>query len=82
MKFKEIKDDAAKLAVFKDAANNMVANFNLRSSDAEKTLRAYQLKEDEEKSADLLGHSLLSRARALCALQDGSLMSVPFINRS
>ena len=69
MKLDEVKDDEVKLTAFKEASNNVVANFNFRGSQDEKTVRAYQLKEDEEKAADTVGHSVLARGRALCALQ-------------
>eukprot|EP00959_Pyramimonas_sp_CCMP1952_P084518 1767885-Pyramimonas_sp.AAC.1 len=41
-----------------------------RANESERVLQVYQLKEDEEKNADLLGHSLLTRSRELAGLQE------------
>ena len=62
--------DKAKLSQIKEAAQNVPMRWNLRNKDSDKILSAYQHRESEEANADLLGHSMLARARELCALQD------------
>jgi hypothetical protein len=63
----EQNEDEIKL--FKIAAEKVGARFNLRSSRAEHLMRSYQLKEDEEKVGERLGHSTLSKSRELYAIQ-------------
>lgn len=62
------KDDAA-IKAFQSASERFGARFNLRASRTEHLMKAYQLKEDEEKVGDRLGHSTLSKARELFAIQ-------------
>ena len=70
MKLREVEHNPAELQKFKDAAQLVPMRFNKRSTDQDKLLAAYQCKESEEKDADMLGHSLLQRARELVAFQD------------
>ena len=70
MKLDQVKGDAEQLRRLKDNCNHVPVRFNLRRTDNERLLAAYQLKEHEEKNAELLGHSLLVRARELVGLQD------------
>lgn len=65
-----VKDDPEKLRAFKEAGANVAMRIKKRSSDSAKVGAAWQAKEDEEKNADVLGHSLLTRGRELVALQD------------
>lgn len=70
MLLKEICDDSPKYALFLKASQCVTMNFHQRSSEVEKLWAAYQMKEHEEAAADMLGHSVLSRARELAALQE------------
>lgn len=55
---------------FAAAAAHIACKFNLRESETERRLSAYQFKEDEDKAGDRLGHSPLCRARELFSLQE------------
>ena len=70
MKLQMVKGDPPKLGAFMKSANLVAMSFKQRANENAKLTAAYQFKEDEEKDADLLGHSLLSRAGGLAALQD------------
>ena len=71
LRYKEVKELQMETAVaqFQKAATSVPMHFSLRVSEADKVAHAYQLKEDEEKAADIQGHSLLSRARELNSIQ-------------
>ena len=70
MRLAEIKDDPDRLTKFRECANNVAMRLHPRANASEKIGHAYQGKENEEKSAELMGHSLLCRARELVAIQD------------
>ena len=70
MKYQEVKEDQRAKALFLKASQRVLMSFRLRADVSEKLAKAYQLKEDEEKNATIAGHSLLSRARELNAIQD------------
>ena len=61
--------DDVKLAQFIKSSQKVSMNFHKRANDVERLMSAYQLREHEEASADMLGHSILQRARELSALQ-------------
>ena len=63
-------DDAERSAEFATAAGHILCRFNVVNNEDEAVLFAYQVKEDEERAADVLGHSLLTRARELTSLQE------------
>ena len=70
---KNIDDEAVRnenLSKFHKCTGNIPARFNLRTNSEASLKKAYQFREDEEKGATLLGHSVLLRARELVALQD------------
>ena len=66
----EIKEDAEKLKIMKEMAQQIPMRFNRRDTPQSKLLASYQHKENEEKNIDILGHSLLARARELVGIQD------------
>jgi hypothetical protein len=68
--------DAAKIAKWSKAANTVPMSFKLQATEQAKLAKAYQLKESEEANADMLGHSLVSRARELSALQDCTISAL------
>ena len=70
LKLEEVEGNPQDLQKMKDHAKAVPTHFNKRSSEDNKLQAAYQNKEHEEKNADILGHSLLSRARELVGLQD------------
>ena len=67
---KETLHDPVNEPLWRESSKRVNMNFNLCTSTNEHISRAYQLKEDEEISADTAGHSVLQRGRALVALQD------------
>lgn len=71
MLLKEIDraNDTSQFATFMKASQLITMKFNKRIDEKERLWAVYQLKEHEEKNADLLGHSILQRARELSALQ-------------
>ena len=70
MKLQKVQDDPEELQRMKESANSIPVRFNLRDNNNAKLLAAYQNREDEEKNAELLGHSLLTRGRELVGFQD------------
>jgi len=54
----------------KKASKTVLVRMNYRATQRDKLGKAYALKESEEANADVLGHSLLTRARELAALSD------------
>ena len=62
--------DENKLKCFRDSAMNVTARFNFRETDQQRLTTAWQRREDEEKSRDLVGHSLLQRAKQIISLSD------------
>lgn len=69
MLLQQCLSDTTKLAHFMRAAQNVTMHFHHRSSELEKMSSVYQLKEHEEAAADMVGHSVLQRARELSSLQ-------------
>ena len=65
----DVEGDSEKLTKFLKAAHNINMNFHKRTDEMDKLTSVYAIKEHEEASADLLGHSILQRARELSALQ-------------
>ena len=72
MKLSLILSESALVAKWVRAANNINMSFKLKRDEKEKLATAYQLRESEEANADLLGHSLLARARELSGLQEST----------
>ncbi|CAK0892141.1 unnamed protein product [Prorocentrum cordatum] len=70
MLLRDVQEKEEKLAKIVEAAMQVPMKFTKRNNDNERVLKVYQYKEDEEKNADLLGHSLLGRARELAGLQE------------
>ena len=70
MQLDEIKEDAEKFKIMKEMAQHIPMRFNRRDTPQSKLLASYQHKENEEKNIDILGHSLLARARELVGIQD------------
>ena len=62
--------DTATISAMQKAAERCACTLHSRGTDQDKLAAAYQLVEDEEKAASLMGHSVLTRARELNALQD------------
>jgi len=65
-----VQGDIAEVDKIKRAAQVIPCRFNCRASENDKLCHAYQHKEDEEKNAEILGHSFLSRGREIVGLQD------------
>ncbi|CAK0856763.1 unnamed protein product [Prorocentrum cordatum] len=70
MLLRDVQEKEEKLAKIVEAAMQVPMKFTKRNNDNERVLKVYQYKEDEEKNAELLGHSLLGRARELAGLQE------------
>lgn len=72
MMAKDVVDggDAAAIAAMREASGNITCGFTFYDTCQAKLVAAYQMREDEEKASDVLGHSVLTRARTLCQLQD------------
>ena len=52
------------------AAQSISMSFHLRANEMEKMSVVYQLKENEEAAVDMVGHSVLQRARELSSFQE------------
>ena len=70
LRLKEVMNDSTELKTFLQASQTITMSFNHRAKFSDKLAAVYQLKENEESAADILGHSVLGRARELSALQD------------
>lgn len=72
MRYQELKNAGTteELKKFKKAAYNFHMHFNFRADQTERRLRAYQLREDEDKAGDRMGHSPMTKARELYSLQE------------
>ena len=72
MSYAEAKssNDAERISNFQSAAQNVGNRFNLRDSETEKRIMAYQFREDEDKIGERLGHSPILKAKTLYGLQE------------
>ena len=72
MRYREVVEagDNRSVAHFRKASLHVLMTVKFRANEGEKLARAYQLREDEEKNANIAGHSLLSRARELNTIQE------------
>lgn len=70
MKLHTILEEPDKLQAFKKAAETVTMSFKMQVNETDRITAVYQLFENEEKNADLLGHSLLRRAREIASIQD------------
>jgi hypothetical protein len=70
LRLQQVVNDSAELAAFVKAAQTITMSYNQRAMNTDKMAAVYQLKEHEESAADILGHSVVGRARELTALQD------------
>jgi hypothetical protein len=61
--------DTTETAKLIKTAQSITMRFTKLDNETSKLSRCYQIKEHEEASADLLGHSILTRARELSSLQ-------------
>ena len=66
--FRSVSQNAGKARRFLEASRRVLAHVNLRRNELDKSGYAYQMKEDEDKDAQLKGHSVLTRGRELCSL--------------
>ena len=62
--------DTTLLAKFQKTSQALVFHFHVVDSSTAAILKAYQYKEDEDVAAKQSGHSVLTRGRELCAIQD------------
>lgn len=69
-KLKAVEGDENGLRQIKAMAAIVPTRFHHRLTIDQKLVAVYQHKENEEKNAEVLGHSLLSRARELVGLQE------------
>ena len=70
LQLKAVVNDSTELATFVKAAQTITMSYNQRAMKTDKMAAVYQLKEHEESAADILGHSVVARARELSAVQD------------
>lgn len=72
LRYKEALDkkDLATMAQMQADAKQCACTLHRRETENDKLAAAYQLVEDEEKAATIMGHSILTRARELNGLQD------------
>jgi hypothetical protein len=75
MSYAEAKSskDEERIAKFQSAAQNVGTRFNLRATETEKRIMAYQFREDEDKVGERLGHSPILKAKTLYTLQERTL---------
>jgi len=73
LKLEAVADDPEQLAKVKAAGNDVVMKINLRNNAEEKLRASYQNRENEEKDAEVLGHSILTRAREISSIQDQTI---------
>ena len=70
MKLQSIMKDPENVEAFRRAGEQVTMSFKAQVNETDRIAAVYQLFENEEKNADLLGHSLLRRARELASIQD------------
>lgn len=70
LKLESVKDDPPALEQMRKAAEHVTMTFHLRATEQDRIAAAYQMIENEETNANLLGHSLLRRARELASIQE------------
>ena len=70
MKLRRHADDKEMLAKMIKASHAVSCHFKSCNNVTDRITRAYALREHEEANMDLLGHSLLTRARELSSLQE------------
>ena len=75
MSYAEAKssEDKERIGKFESAAQNVGTRFNLRATETEKRIMAYQFREDEDKIGERLGHSPILKAKTLYSLQERML---------
>ena len=66
--------DSKTIAYFRKASLHVLMDVRLVPSESEKLALAYQFREDEERNAQIAGHSLLSRARELNSTQESHVV--------
>jgi len=70
LKFMENKDDAVKVNHIRQVAGSILVKINLCKDESANILLSYQHREDDEKTAEIGGHSPLERSRTISAIQD------------